>query len=104
NGPFNWQLTVSASQAGGGASTISTAAGGEREGSAGNQASFYRLHAVARDPQGRGIYLAATNFKTNVIYFVNTGNTSATLAGKTIAPGTTRILAGGGSLFPSENV
>jgi len=104
SGPINWQLTVSASQSGGGGSTISTAAGGESEGSPASGASFYRLNAVARDPLGRGIYLAAANFKTHVIYFVNTGNSSATLAGKTIAPGITRILAGGGNLFPNENV
>ena len=87
-GVYNWQLTVSAGQSGGGGgSNISTVAGGEGEGVSAGQASFYRLTGISRDPLGRGIFLSSQRESTNVIYFVNTSASQVTLAGKTFAPG-----------------
>lgn len=106
-GAFGWTLTVTASGAGGGASTISTIAGGEGELTAATQASFKRLNAIARDPQGRGIYLAANNLSSpqsgEYIYFVNTSNATVTIGGKTFAPGIVRTVAGGGTITDGEN-
>jgi PKD repeat protein len=103
-GTYNWQLTVSASQSGGGGgSNISTVAGGEGEGVNASQVSFFRLTGLARDPLARGIFLAAQRESTNVIYFLNTSASSVTLAGKTFAAGEVRVVAGGGLFFNAEN-
>ncbi|MGH9937550.1 MAG: PKD domain-containing protein, partial [Blastocatellia bacterium] len=55
-GAYTWSLTTRVG--GGGAAAIDTIAGGLGEGAPARQAPFVTLSAVARDPQGRGIYVA----------------------------------------------
>ena len=97
-------MTVSASSAGGGGSTISTVAGGENEGSPSLLASFYRLTSIATDPLNRGIFLGAANVNSNVVYFINTSSATQNLAGKSFPPGIVRVVAGGGDLPDGNNV
>ncbi len=100
-GTYNWSLTTRVS--GGGSALIETVAGGLGEGNQAGQVSFATLTAVARDPQGRGIYVAETTNAGSLIRFINLGNASVTIAGVTIAPGVVRLVAGGG-LDPGDNV
>ncbi len=92
-GAYTWTLTTSA---GSGATMIDTIAGGLGEGNAAPQAPFGVPAAIARDPQGRGVYIADMISNAALIRFINTGNSSVTIAGRTIAPGTVRVIAGGG--------
>ena len=60
-------------------------------------AQFVTPVSVARDPQGRGIYVSdVTASSTNLIRFINTGNSAVTIAGQAIAPGTVKTVAGNG--------
>ncbi len=65
-------------------------------------ANFVTPVAVAVDPLGRGIYVS-DNASPYFIRFINTSVSTVTIAGQTVSPGTTRILAGGGSDF-GDNV
>jgi uncharacterized protein (TIGR03437 family) len=100
-GTYNWTLTTRVS--GAGVTTIETVAGGLGEGNPATQVSFASLVAVARDPQGRGLYVAEESDAGNVIRFINLSGASVTIAGVTIAPGVVRSIAGGG-IDLGENV
>jgi uncharacterized protein (TIGR03437 family) len=93
-GTYNWALTTRVT--GVGAATIETVAGGLGEGNPATQVSFASLVAVARDPQGRGVYVAEEGDAGSVIRFINLGGAPATIAGVTVAPGAVRLIAGGG--------
>ncbi|MCI0338039.1 MAG: PKD domain-containing protein [Acidobacteria bacterium] len=100
-GMYNWKLTTSAAS---GVRMIDTVAGGYGDGSPAKQASITTPVAAALDPQGRGIYVVDEPGGISIIRFINTGNTPVTIAGRTIAPGTIRLLAGGGSDGQPEDV
>lgn len=93
-GTYNWSLTTRTT--GGGAALIETVAGGLGEGNPAAQVSFATLVAVARDSQGRGVYLAEDTSAGSLIRFLNLTSAPVTIAGVAIAPGTVRLLAGGG--------
>jgi PKD repeat protein len=100
-GTYHWRMTVNAGS-GNLQTTINTIAGGGGDGNPATRASFAKLLAIARDPGGRGFYLAETPNSSDatsgsLIRFVNTSNASVTLAGLAIAPGSVRTLAGGGT-------
>ncbi|MFN0083977.1 MAG: IPT/TIG domain-containing protein [Blastocatellia bacterium] len=99
-GTYNWTLTTTVSS---GSTSIDTIAGGLGEGNPARQAAFGVLSGVARDPQGRGIYVADRIDNGNYIRFINTGAQSVTLGGRTILAGTVRAIAGGG-LDLSDNI
>jgi len=100
-GTYTWTLTTAASSGG---VMIDTVAGGLGEGASARQAPFGTLGAIARDPQGRGIYVADATDSGTLIRFINTSNAAVTLGGRPIAPGTVRAIAGGGLDFLSDNV
>jgi uncharacterized protein (TIGR03437 family) len=93
-GTYTWELTTRVS--GSGAALIETVAGGAGEGNPAAQVSFASLTAVARDPQGRGLYIVEATNAGSLIRFINPGNAPATVAGVTVAPGAVRLIAGGG--------
>jgi uncharacterized protein (TIGR03437 family) len=99
-GVYTWTLT---SSVGSGSTMIDTVAGGLGEGNTATQAPFGILAAVARDPQGRGIYVADAIGNTTLIRFINTSSSTQTIAGRAIAAGTVRAIAGGG-LDTGDNV
>ncbi|MGE0126509.1 MAG: PKD domain-containing protein [Blastocatellales bacterium] len=99
-GTYTWTLTTSVSS---GSQTIDTIAGGLGEGNPVSQAPFGVLAAVARDTQGRGVYVADTIANMALVRFINTSASTVTLGGRQIAPGTVRVVAGGG-LDLGENV
>src|SRR5262249_44216489 len=101
SGPYTWTLTTSI---GSGAQLIDTIAGGLGEGSPIRLAPFGVTSAIARDPQGRGVYVADQIGGTFYIRFLNTSNAQQTLGGRTIASGTVRAIAGGGADFSTENI
>ncbi|MBX3276416.1 MAG: IPT/TIG domain-containing protein [Acidobacteria bacterium] len=106
-GVYNWRMTVSAA-APSSTALISTVGGGDGDGDPALSVSFARLMVAARDPQGRGIYLASIQHSnegsgTNYIRFLNTGAEAVEIAGKTVMPGAIRTLAGGG-LAAGENI
>lgn len=82
---------------------VDTIAGGLGEGNPALQAPFGVLGAVARDPQNRGIYVAEVIGGNTLIRFINTSNATVTIAGRSIAPGVVRVVAGGG-IDLGENV
>jgi uncharacterized protein (TIGR03437 family) len=92
-GTYTWTLTTSV---GSGSTMIDTIAGGLGEGNLATQAPFGILAAIARDTQGRGIYVADTIGKSLLIRFVNTSNSTQTIGGITVPVGTVRAIAGGG--------
>jgi len=67
------------------------------------QAPFSTPIAVARDPLSRGIYLVDEADNGSLIRFLNTGATTATVAGKTIEAGNVRRLAGDSGEIVSQN-
>ena len=75
---------------------VDTIAGGLGDGNPALQAPFGALTAIARDPQNRGIYVVDVIDRNTLIRFINTSNAPVTIAGRTIAPGVVRTLAGGG--------
>jgi hypothetical protein len=91
-GTYTWTLTTSANT---GTVNIDTLAGGLGEGNPALSVPFGILVAVARDPLGRGLFVGDLLDKS-YIRFVNTSNATVTIAGRTVAPGTVRFLAGGG--------
>lgn len=93
-GTYNWSLTTSVST---GSTMIDTIAGGLGEGNPATQSPFGVLVAAARDPQNRGLYVVDVIGGNTLIRFINTSTSAVTIAGKTIAPGTVRAVAGGGS-------
>lgn len=99
-GIYNWRLTVE-SFAPVTMANISTVSGGFGEGDSALDVSFARLLAVTRDPAGRGIYLVHASHSSDrffsVIQFLNTGTTTATIGGISVAPRTVRRIAGGGT-------
>jgi len=92
-GAYTWTLTTSVSS---GSTAIDTIAGGLGEGNPAAQTPFGILAAIARDPQGRGIYVADQIGNNVLIRFINTSNASVTLGGRAITAGTVRAIAGGG--------
>lgn len=92
-GTYTWTLTTTV---GTGGTVIDTVAGGLGEGNPVRQAPLGIPAAIARDPQGRGIYVADTIGGTTYIRFINTSTSTVTIAGRTIAAGTIRAVAGGG--------
>ncbi len=98
-GTYTWTLTTSASSGG---LTIDTIAGGLGDGAPTTQASFTTLVAVASDPMGRGVYVVDATENATFIRFINTSGSPVTLGTRSIAPGTTRVIAGGGSSFGSN--
>ncbi|MCG3159389.1 MAG: hypothetical protein JMDDDDMK_00375 [Acidobacteria bacterium] len=99
-GTYTWTLTTSVSS---GSLMIDTIAGGLGEGNPTRQSPFGVLTAVARDSQGRGIYVADTIGGSALIRFINTSSNTVTLGGRQIAAGTVRAIAGGGADL-GENV
>jgi len=99
-GTYTWTLTTTAST---GSTIIDTIAGGLGEGNIATQSPFGALVAVARDPQNRGVYVADNIGGVSLIRFVNTSNGTVTIAGRSIAPGAVRAVAGGG-LDLGENI
>ncbi|MEP7340080.1 MAG: PKD domain-containing protein [Acidobacteriota bacterium] len=93
-GAYTWTLTTTAST---GSTVIDTIAGGLGEGNLATQSPFGTVVAVARDPQNRGIYIADIIGGTTLIRFINTSNSTVTIAGRSIAPGVVRAVAGGGA-------
>ncbi len=91
-GTFSWTLTTSANA---GTVNIDTLVGGLGEGNPALSVPFGILVAVARDPLGRGLFVGDLLDKS-YIRFINTSNAAVTIAGRTVAPGTVRFLAGGG--------
>ncbi len=98
-GSYTWKLTTTA---GAGATTINTIAGGYGENAPARQAPFTTLTAIARDPQGRGVYVI-DELNGSLIRFINTSNAAATIAGRSVAPGAVRVIAGGGVSEPGED-
>lgn len=99
-GTYTWTMTSSISS---GSQMIDTIAGGLGEGAPSTKAPFGIPGAIARDPQGRGVYVADVIDDAILIRFINTSNSTVTLGGRQIAPGTVRAVAGGG-LDLGENV
>ncbi|MDQ3012585.1 MAG: PKD domain-containing protein, partial [Acidobacteriota bacterium] len=99
-GAYTWTLTTMAST---GSTVIDTIAGGLGEGNLASQSPFGTMVAVARDPQNRGIYVADTIGGSTLIRFINTSNATVTIAGRSIAPGVVRAVAGGGAEL-GENI
>lgn len=93
-GTYNWSLTTSVST---GSTMIDTVAGGFGEGNLATQSPFGVLVAAARDPQNRGLYIVDIIGGNTLIRFINTSTSAVTIAGKSIAPGTVRVIAGGGT-------
>ncbi|MGH7186135.1 MAG: PKD domain-containing protein, partial [Pseudomonadota bacterium] len=92
-GTYTWTLTTTV---GSGSTMIDTVAGGLGEGNPARQSPFGTPSAIARDPQNRGVYVADSIGSGTLIRFINTGSSAVTIAGRTIAPGTVRAIAGGG--------
>lgn len=91
-GTYTWRMTA---RAGGGSAVpamIDTVAGGYGEGVAARQAPLSRPTALARDPLGRGIYVFDQAISGDGLRFINTSTVEVVLAGKRIAPGTSRVL------------
>ncbi|MDX2039688.1 MAG: PKD domain-containing protein [Acidobacteriota bacterium] len=93
-GTYNWSLTASVST---GATMIDTVAGGFGEGNLATQSPFGTLVAAARDPQNRGLYVVDVIGGNTLIRFINTSASAVTIAGRSVAPGTVRAIAGGGT-------
>ncbi len=102
-GTYTWRFTSAASTGG---LMIDTIAGGLGEGNQARQAPFGVPGVIARDPQGRGVYVADTIGSPSVtlIRFINTSNSTVTLGGRQIAAGTVRLIAGGGLDFSGNNI
>jgi len=101
-GQFTWTLTTSVSSGG---LMIDTVAGGLGEGNPALQTPFGTLGAIARDPQGRGVYVADANDDgVTLVRFINTGAAAVTLGGRSIEAGAVRAIAGGGIDFNTNNV
>jgi uncharacterized protein (TIGR03437 family) len=92
-GTYTWTLTTSVDT---GTMMIDTVVGGVGEGNPALMAPFGAPIAIARDPQGRGMYVVGEIGGVTVIRFINTSASPVTLAGRTIAPGAVRAIAGGG--------
>lgn len=92
-GTYNWTLTT---RAGSGTTGIDTIVGGLGEGNPALKVPFNTPLALARDPLGRGVYLYDDIGSVSFIRFINTGTTAFNLAGRTVAPGASRFVAGGG--------
>lgn len=88
-GTYTWRYAASAAS---GVTTIETIAGGYGEGVEARRAPFATPVAIARDSQGRGIYVADQATAGYFVRFINTSNAAVTIAGKVIQPGTNRVL------------
>ena len=99
-GTYNWTLTTTV---GSGATGIDTVAGGLGEGISAKQAPFGVLSGIARDPQGRGVYVADAIGNSNYIRFINTSAQAVTIGGRSVPAGAVRNIAGGG-LDTSDNI
>jgi uncharacterized protein (TIGR03437 family) len=105
-GIYNWKMTATAA-APSASAIISNVAGGSGDGNPSLQVSFVRIATIARDTQGRGLYLATVPHSQdssglNLIKFFNTSTETVRLSGVDIAPGTIKAIAGGG-LETGEN-
>lgn len=92
-GTFNWTLTTRAST---GTTGIDTIVGGFGEGNPALRIPLNIPLVLARDPLGRGVYIYDYINTVSYIRFVNTGTAAFNLAGRTVAPGASRFVAGGG--------
>jgi sugar lactone lactonase YvrE len=88
-GTYTWRMTARAAS---GVTTIDTIAGGYGEALEVNQAAFTQPLAIARDPLGRGLYVFDQTSREGFLRFINISAAAVTLAGKIIAPGTSRVL------------
>jgi hypothetical protein len=100
-GIYNWRLTARADN---GLTAIETIAGGYGEAAPIKQSPFTIPIAIARDPLGRGFYVFEQTATTELLRFVNTGLSSAIILGKTIEPGTSRVLLDGQTSIGSISV
>jgi uncharacterized protein (TIGR03437 family) len=100
-GTYTWTMTASAST---GTTDIDTVVGGYGEGNPALQSPYGALLSIARDPLERGIFVVDRLNDTSYIRFINTTVAPVNIAGKTIAAGATRFLAGGGLDISTENL
>ncbi len=100
-GTYTWRVTASANT---GVTAIDTIAGGYGEGALVKQAPFTTPVAIARDPQGRGLYVSDQAAIGSFVRFVNTGNAAVTIAGRSIAPGASRVLLSDGGFSGFQSV
>lgn len=83
---------------------IDTVAGGVLgDGNIAGRVSMVSPVAVATDPQGRGIYIVDVTNSFNLIRFINTTRSTATIGGQKIAAGAVRTVVGGG-LDGADNI
>ncbi|HMV84014.1 MAG TPA: PKD domain-containing protein [Blastocatellia bacterium] len=88
-GTYNWQMRATATS---GLTTIDTIAGGYGEGAQANRTSFTLPTVIARDPLGRGLFVADESATGNFVRFINTTADTVTLGGKKIEAGANRVL------------
>jgi uncharacterized protein (TIGR03437 family) len=100
-GVYTWKLTTTARA---NVTTINTIAGGYGENALARQAPFTTPAVIARDPQGRGFYVADDLLGVTLLRFVNTGNAGATIGGKTVEMGKVRLLVGEGGVPAFQEV
>jgi uncharacterized protein (TIGR03437 family) len=98
-GVYTWKLTTTSDA---GATTIDTIAGGYGENVSARQAPFTTPTSVARDPLGRGVYVV-DEVGGSLIRFINTSLAPVMIAGRSVAPGAVRMIAGGGLNEPGED-
>ncbi len=99
-GIYNWQLTARADN---GTAAIETIAGGYGEGAPIKGSPLTIPVAITRDPLGRGIYVFDQTTAPELLRFINTGPSPVILLGKTVAPGTSRVLLDGRTSIGSIN-
>lgn len=91
---YGWRGLNSAS-AQSGTPIINTIAGGTGSGAQAKLAALGKVLAVALDPLGRGFYVVEESNTTQFLRFVNSSSVPLTLAGQTIQPQQSAVLAGG---------
>lgn len=88
-GVYNWQMRATAAA---GVTTIDTVAGGYGEGAQANRTSFTVPTVIARDPLGRGLFVADESASGNLVRYINTTADTVTLGSKKIEAGANRVL------------
>jgi hypothetical protein len=83
---------------------IDTVAGGLGDGNAARKATLVVPTLMALDPQGRGLYIVEGGTDLTLLRFLNTTRNAVTIAGVKIAPGTLKLIAGGGVDFGTDNI
>ncbi|MFN8000574.1 MAG: IPT/TIG domain-containing protein [Acidobacteriota bacterium] len=100
-GVYNWRLSAIANN---GVTTIDTVAGGYGDTVGAKDGSFTTPIAIARDPQGRGIYVSDQALTGNTVRFLNTTDAAVTIAGKLVQPGAMRVLTNDSALAGFQNI